>query len=98
METKEFYILTPEPQNVLSQVNLLVKGMLNIPLELFYEQDTQTQTPYMSISNTIQSYPNKPSKNSVPISNEPLNRKYLIHQSQNNNQRNQEVLRPKQNS
>ncbi len=37
-ETNEFYILTPEETPSLSKVNLLVKGMLNLPAEFFYEQ------------------------------------------------------------
>ncbi len=76
METKEFYILTPEPVKNLEKVNLLVKGMLNLPLEFFYEQDSETSCPYMSLADNLQM------KKENLIGNEPIQRKYLIHQSQ----------------
>lgn len=76
MDTKEFYVLTPEPIETLNQVNLLAKGMLNLPLEFFYEQDSETSCPYMTFSNI----PNKiQNQNQNPISNEPAQRKYVIH-------------------
>ena len=73
METREFYILTPEPSKELEKVNLLVKGMLNMPLEFFYEQDSDTSCPYMSLSDNLQTH-----KENL-IGNEPVQRKYLIH-------------------
>ncbi|CAF0868791.1 unnamed protein product [Brachionus calyciflorus] len=78
METKEFYILTPEPIEILNQVNLLCKGMLNLPMEFFCEQESMTPSPYMSIACSNQ---NRTSFDQ--ISNEPLQRKYLIHQTVN---------------
>lgn len=79
METKEFYILTPEPPKNLGAVNLLVKGMLNLPHEFFYEQDSETSSPYMSLSDNLQ----KQKENM--IGNAPVQRKYLIHQANNQN-------------
>ena len=79
METKEFYILTPEPIEILDKVNLLVKGMLNLPLEFFFEQDYDTYCPYMSFSDNIRPTGNS-SVNTAGV--EPLQRKYLIHQQQ----------------
>lgn len=76
METREFYVLTPEPLEVLNQVNVMVKGMLNLPLEFFYEQDYQTSCPYMTFSNASASTNKKDL-----LSNEPAQRKYLVHQS-----------------
>jgi hypothetical protein len=75
LETKEFHILTPEPIEVLNQVNILVKGMLNLPMEFFYEQDSETPCPYMSYSNNSKDL----------LSNEPVQRKYLIHQNYQQN-------------
>ena len=41
MEAKEFYIITPISNlDILNKVNLLVKGMLNVPIEVFYQQET----------------------------------------------------------
>lgn len=73
MDTKEFYVLTPEPIEVLNQVNVMAKGMLNLPLEFFYEQDYQTPCPYMA-------FPNVEAHQDL-ISIEPAQRKYLIHQN-----------------
>ncbi len=75
METKEFYILTPENPQFLDKVNLLVKGMLNLPYEFFYEQDSETNCPYISISDEL-----KNQKENI-VGNEPVQRKYLVHQS-----------------
>ena len=72
METKEFYIITPEPCEKLNQVNLLVKGMINVPVEFFYEQDSETPCPYVA-------FVDNNSNNAV--ASEPIKRKYLIHQS-----------------
>lgn len=80
METKEFYILTPEPPRNLGTVNLLVKGMLNLPHEFFYEQDSETSSPYMSLSDNLQ----KQKENMIGTA--PVQRKYLIHQQGNNSQ------------
>ena len=66
METREFFVLTPEPVEVLNQVNVLVKGMVNLPLEFFYEQDYQTTCPYMTFATSS--------------SAQPAQRKYLVHQ------------------
>lgn len=79
METKEFYILTPEPIQTLENVNLLVNGMLNLPNEFFYEQDNQTRSPYITYSANLQQNQNQNS-----IGHEPFQRKYLIHQNQTN--------------
>lgn len=78
METKEFYILTPERPQDLENVNLLVKGMLNLPHEFFYEQDIETSSPYMILSDNLQHQ-----KENL-IGNAPVQRKYLIHQQGNN--------------
>lgn len=67
METREFFVLTPEPVEVLNQVNLMVKGMLTLPLEFFYEQDYQTSCPYMTFATSS--------------SAQPAERKYLVHQA-----------------
>lgn len=72
METREFYILTPENPQFLEKVNLLVKGMLSLPYEFFYEQDAETNCPYMSISDSNQEN---------IVGNEPVQRKYLVHQT-----------------
>ena len=88
METKEIYVLTPEPIEVLNQVNLLSKGMLNLPLEFFYEQDSDTPCPYMSFSDNLQQQ--QQVNNLAAISNEPAQRKYLIHQTYNQQQRQQQ--------
>lgn len=68
METREFYVLTPEPLDVLEQVNVMAKGMLPLPLEFFYEQDYQTSCPYMTFTTSSTS----------PA--QPAQRKYLVHQ------------------
>lgn len=75
METKEFYILTPESIQTLESVNLLVNGMLNLPQEFFFEQDAETRSPYVSYSNNLH-----PGLNQNPIGHEPFQRKYLVHQ------------------
>lgn len=75
IESKEFYILTPEPLDVLNEVNLLCKGMLNLPLEFFYEQDCTAPCPYLTLANQLHT------SNSNQLSNEPIQRKYLIHQN-----------------
>jgi hypothetical protein len=72
METKEFYILTPESTDVLNNVNTLTKGMLNLPTELFFEQDSETPCPYMNYANN---------SNDVLSNSDVAERKYLIHQS-----------------
>ena len=54
METKEFYILSPEEATSLDKVNLLVKGMLDVPSEFFVEQDSETSCPYMSLADSLQ--------------------------------------------
>lgn len=77
METKEFYILTVESVEKLDQVNLLVKGMLNLPVEFFYEQDSATPTPYVTY---VDSLNEKNNSNSKPTT-QPIQRKYLVHQS-----------------
>jgi hypothetical protein len=74
IETKEFYILTPEPLATLEQVNLLVNGMLNLPNEIFFEQDSETSCPYMNYENCQTS--------NDQVGQEPFQRKYLIHQQQ----------------
>jgi hypothetical protein len=79
METKEFYILTPEQPINLANVNLLVKGQLNLPNEFFYEQDSETFSPYMSLSDNLQ----KQKENMV--GNAPVHRRYLIHQPNSQN-------------
>lgn len=71
METKEFYILTPENPQFLDKVNLLVKGMLNLPYEFFFEQDSTC--PYMSKSDFL-----KNQKENI-VGTEPVQRKYLVH-------------------
>jgi len=73
-ETNEFYILTPEQPPSLSKVNLLVKGMLNVPAEFFYEQDSETACPYLSLADSLQTH-----KENL-IGDAPVQRKYLIHQ------------------
>lgn len=77
METKEFYILTPEDPKNLQKVNLIVKGMLNLPYEFFYQQDSETSSPYMSLSDNLQQQ-----KENL-IGSAPVQRKYLIHQQAN---------------
>ena len=79
METKEFYILTPDSIENLNQVNLLVKGMLNTPLEFFFEQDSETPCPYLSFSDNLQ-HQKETDINLNAVCNKPAQRKYLIHQ------------------
>ena len=88
METKEFYILTPDSIENLNQVNLLVKGMLNTPMEFFYEQDSETPCPYLSFSDTLQQQqnPQKAEYDLNSVCNKPAQRKYLIHQSHSQQQ------------
>lgn len=52
--------------------------MLNLPLEFFYEQDSETPCPYVSFSDNVQP---KNNEELSAISNEPTTRKYLIHQN-----------------
>lgn len=90
MESKEFYVLTPEPIQVLEQVNLLTKGMLNLPLEFFYEQDAETCCPYMSLSDTVKSE-NRSAANL--IGGNPIQRKYLIHQNMQSSSQQTQIKR-----
>ena len=76
IETKEFYILTPEAIQTLENINLLVNGMLTLPNEFFFEQDSETSCPYMTYSNNLQE--NMSNQN---FGQEPFLRKYLIHQT-----------------
>jgi hypothetical protein len=93
IESKQFYILTPEPMEVLNKCNLLVKGMLSLPLEFFYEQDIETPCPYVKYLDPAQQLKtNSDTPNENEIENEhqmmmtmmctsqPAQRKYLIHQ------------------
>jgi polynucleotide 5'-hydroxyl-kinase GRC3/NOL9 len=83
METNEFYILTPDSIENLNQVNLLVKGMLNTPTEFFFEQDSESPCPYLSLSDSMQSG-NKHEPNGIDLNaacGKPIQRKYLIHQA-----------------
>ena len=81
METKELYVLTPEPIEVLNKVNILCKGMLNIPLEMFYEQNLETPSPYVTYSEHMNI--NRGQKGDLgAIAKSTLQRKYLIHQNQ----------------
>ena len=85
MESKEFFILTPEPIEVLNEVNLLVKGVLNSPVEFFFQQDSETPCPYMSFAGNNHNQQKPSSSQSNQLSNigaEPVQRKYLIHGSQ----------------
>ncbi len=75
---KEFHILTPEPIEILDQVNLLVKGKLDLPKELFFEQDSDTFSPYVNYSSNKQAHTHINDLDLV--GHEPLQRKYLIHQ------------------
>jgi hypothetical protein len=59
--------------------------MLNLPLEFFYEQDSETPCPYVSFSDSIQP---KNNEELNAISNEPTTRKYLIHQNMSQKQQN----------
>jgi hypothetical protein len=80
MDRKEFHLLTPEPIHKLNNVNLLVKGMQSLPLEFFYEQDIETQAPYMSYSGKpMNQSQQKYQKNDKTIGTEPIRRKYRIH-------------------
>lgn len=74
MDTKEFYIITPEPQEKLNIVNLLVKGMLNVPLEFYYDHDNTTSSPYVTFADNLNN------ANSNVIASEPYQRKFLVHQ------------------
>lgn len=78
MNTHEFYVLTPEPIEKLNQVNLLIKGILNIPVEFFYEQDAETPCPYVTFADNL----NINSKNKTDVvAGEPIQRKFLMHHS-----------------
>ncbi len=68
-DTKELYILTPELENKLDDVNCLVKGMLNVPLEFFYQQDYDTNPcPYVTFVDNMN-----------VVASEPIQRKFLVH-------------------
>lgn len=94
VETKEFYVLTPEPVDKLECVNLLVKGILNIPLEFYFEQDSEATTAYVSYKSPLspsssatavtKTGANRHYSQQKVIGAQPVERKYLIHQ--NNNQ------------
>jgi uncharacterized protein YueI len=76
METKEFYVLTPESVENLNKVNLLVKGMLNCPTEFFFEQDSENPSPYVALSDQKET-----DIDLNAVCNKPIQRKYLIHQT-----------------
>ena len=85
METKEFYLLTPEPLENLNLVNLLVKGMLNTPTEFFFEQDSETPSPYLTLSDNMQ----KEKEAEIDLNavcSKPIQRKYLIHHTNSQQQ------------
>ncbi len=68
-DTKELYILTPESESKLDDVNCLVKGMLNVPLEFFYQQDYDSNTsPYVTFVDNVN-----------VVAAEPMQRKFLVH-------------------
>jgi len=84
METKEFYILTPDSVEILNQVNLLVKGMLNVPTEFFFEQDSENPSPYVALSDNMNQKEAEIDLNAV--CSKPIQRKYLIHQTHSQQQ------------
>jgi|LakMenEpi03Aug12_release.lakeMendotaPanAssembly.Ray.scaffolds.fasta_scaffold6448603_1 hypothetical protein len=51
--------------------------MNNVPVEFFYEQDSETPCPYVAYVDN---------KNNA-IASEPIGRKYLIHQQNSNNKK-----------
>ena len=69
--------MTPEPIDILNQVNLLVKSKLDLPKELLFEQDSETVSPYLNYLSNSQ-YNTNNDQNLV--GHEPFQRKYLIHQ------------------
>ena len=101
VEAREIYLLTPEPLTALAKCNVLAKGMLNLPLEFFYEQDADTPCPYVSYAdNWMQPTQRHHQQQQQPhyqqqytgfdIAHKPAKqRKYLIHQYHNNRSANQ---------
>ena len=53
-----------------------------MPVEFFYEQDSETASPYVAFVDNNRN-------NSYAVASEPIQRKYLIHQSSSNGDKKQ---------